>query len=234
MRRFWYLISSRIATSHHGSAPWIMHSFSSGNRTHTRSRWIGFCTSPGIGGPGQPGVDTQRQLEFGALRVQRVVDGIAGRIHAVAPEARPDSGIRDRQVAVHGSELAQCGHRAQQIDAADRQREPVRPLLDELAGGHRGLDQVVHQDGLGDAVFVHLVEQLRQFDLLVQRLRALEVVVADLEHELGLLGRLAEVHVDQAVDDALCVMSVPVASLGFSPTGSRPCRCRACAPSPRR
>ncbi len=54
MRRFSYLIISRIAMSHHGSAPWIMHSFSSGNRTHTRSRWIGFCTSPGIGGPGRP------------------------------------------------------------------------------------------------------------------------------------------------------------------------------------
>src|SRR5689334_14116176 len=53
-RRFAYLIISRIAVSHHGSAPCIMHSFSSGKRTHTRSRWIGFCTSPGIGGPGSP------------------------------------------------------------------------------------------------------------------------------------------------------------------------------------
>ena len=43
-----------MAVSHHGSAPWIMQSFSSGKRMHTRSRWIGFCTSPGIGGPGMP------------------------------------------------------------------------------------------------------------------------------------------------------------------------------------
>ena len=53
-RRFAYLIIRRMATSHHGSAPCIMQSFSSGKRTHTRSRWIGFCTSPGIGGPGSP------------------------------------------------------------------------------------------------------------------------------------------------------------------------------------
>ena len=48
------MIIRRMAMSHHGSAPCIMQSLSSGKRTHTRSRWIGFCTSPGIGGPGRP------------------------------------------------------------------------------------------------------------------------------------------------------------------------------------
>ena len=53
-RRFRYFSIRRMATSHQGSAPWIMHRRSSGKRTQTRSRWMGFCTSPGIGGPGRP------------------------------------------------------------------------------------------------------------------------------------------------------------------------------------
>ena len=53
-RRFRYLIISRVAMSHHGSAPWIIDSLSSGNRSHTRSMSIGFCGSAGNGGPGMP------------------------------------------------------------------------------------------------------------------------------------------------------------------------------------
>ena len=53
-RRLEYLIIRRMAVSHQGSAPCAMQSLSSGKRTHTRSRWIGSCASPGIGGPGRP------------------------------------------------------------------------------------------------------------------------------------------------------------------------------------
>ncbi len=104
---------------------------------------------------------------------------------------------------MHLGQLPQCGHRAQQVDATDRETELVGALLHELPGGHRRLDQVVHENRLGDAVGVHLLEQLRQLDLVVERLRALEVVVAHLEHELGLLGGLTEVHVDEAINGSV-------------------------------
>ena len=107
-RRLRYLIISRMAMSHQGSAPWIMHNRSSGKRMQTRSRWIGFWTSPGIGGP-DAGVHAQRQVRLAALRVERVVDRVAGRVHAVAPEARPDDGVDDRVVAHERCEAAQRG-----------------------------------------------------------------------------------------------------------------------------
>ena len=146
------------------------------------------------------GVDAQRQPEFRALGVERVVHGVTGRVLTVAPKARPHNGVRHRQVRDDCGEFPQRRYRSQQVDAAHRQGEPVRLRFDELARGHRRLGEVVHQDGLRDALLVHLVEQLGQIHRREHRLRALEVVVAHLEHPRRLLLGFAEVHVDQAVD----------------------------------
>ena len=89
-RRFRYLIISRIAVSHHGSAPWIMHSFSSGKRYAHPVEVDRVLRLAGERRAGDAGVHAEREVELAALRVQRVVDGVGRRVHAVAPEARAD------------------------------------------------------------------------------------------------------------------------------------------------
>ena len=187
-----YLIISRMAVSHHGSAPWIMHSRSSGKRTHTRSRWIGFCTSPGIGGPGMPGVEAQRQVELAALRVERVVDGVARRVHAVAPEARARRWRRrpggratndssDRSVGIGRSRLRPPTPRAKRSGRC--LDEPLRPV-GSLVPSSRVIRMARSTPLASMSSSSSGSSRARE-----ERLAALEVVLLDADHPLRLRRR---------------------------------------------
>ena len=197
-RRLAYLIIRRIAVSHHGSAPCIMQSLSSGKRTQTRSRWIGFCASPGIGGPGRPGVHAQRQVELAALRVEREVDGVGRRVHAVAPEARADDRVRDRVV---GTKLSS----RRRFFIGFSRSWPPAPRLNRSgwastndSARFEGWAMLTIKHGPLDAVLVHLVEQLAELAAREHRRARLEVVLLDADHPLGLLD-VAHVGVDEEV-----------------------------------
>ena len=147
-----------------------------------------------------PGVHAQRQVQFGALRVQRVVDRIGGRVLAVTPETGSHHRIRDRQVVDDRGQLPQWSYRTQQVHSTHRQREPIRLGLNEFASGGRRFDEAIHQDRLLDALLVHLVDEFGQLNGCEHGLRALEIVVPHLEHPGGLDFGFTEVHVHQAVD----------------------------------
>ena len=147
-----------------------------------------------------PGVHAQRQVEFGTLGVQRVVDRVGGRVLAVTPEAGSHRNVGHRQVVDDRGQLPQRSNRTQQVHRTHRQREPIRLGLNEFACGGRRFGEAVHQDRLGDALLVHLVDEFGQLDGREHGLRALEIVVAHLEHPGGLNFGFAEVHVHQAVD----------------------------------
>ena len=71
-RRLRYLIISRTAASHHGSAPWIMQRRSSGNRIAHLVEVDRVLRLGRDGRAGDAGVEAQREVELAALGVERV------------------------------------------------------------------------------------------------------------------------------------------------------------------
>ena len=148
--------------------------------------------------PGEPGVHAQRQIELAALGVERVVDRVARRVHAVAPERRADHGVRDLVVGDEALERAQGRHRAQEVVTTDADAEAVGPRVDERQDAIQRPTEVGHEHGPLHAHAVHLVEQLGQLAAREHRLAGLEVVVLDADHPLGLL-HVAHVGVHEQV-----------------------------------
>ncbi len=152
--------------------------------------------------PWDAGVEADGQVQLAALRVERVVDGVARRVHAVAPEARPDGDVGDRVVPHERLESAHGLDRAQQVQPAHAERQPVGPLV-HVAQATVALEAELRQhDRPLDAVRVHVLDQFRQLRAGQERLPALEVVLLDPDHPLRLL-LVAQVHVDQTVDRAV-------------------------------
>ena len=125
-------------------------------------------------------------------------------------------------------------HRPQQVEAADAEGEAVGLGGREALGPVVGAADAGHEDRPLDAVGVHVLEQLGQLGALEERVAALEVVLLDPDHPLGLL-LVAQVDVHEAVDrsghslalpsdsSSCCsagLSTLPVADIGTTPASA--------------
>ena len=141
--------------------------------------------------PGQAGVDAQRQLELAALRVEREVHRVAGRVHAVAPEARADDRVRDRVVAHEALERGAGSASARSRSwPPDAEAEPLRvgPRRTTAPASRAGC-RLVSSTARSTPCSSISSSSSPSSRLVNIDCAGLEVVLLDPDHPLGLLRR---------------------------------------------
>ena len=108
------------------------------------------------------GVHAEQQIELAALCVHGVVNGVCGRVHAIAPEARAGHRVSHRVVLDKGLQLPQRLHRPEQVEPTDAEGTSVGSGLDEAERSPLHVIDPSGEDRLLDAVGIHALNELAE------------------------------------------------------------------------
>ena len=208
-----------MATSHHGSAPWIMHSLQLGEADADPVEVDRVLHLARDRRPGDAGVHAERQVELAALRVERVVDGVARAGTCRRPRSSADDGVGDRVVAHERLERRAAPRigRSRLKPPTPRAKRSGRSPRSAVRGRRRRCRRCVSRIASLDAVGVHVVEQLaRARGSVKKESPALEVVLLRRGSSTSGPSCRPMVDVHQAVDRrSSCVPSFAAALAGL-------------------